>query len=170
MFLVLVLSAAVLVIVPVPPVVLLLVHAVGPGLFPRLPNAFSHAREHRNDAHKQPLALGAAACRDRFARGENVEDRRTLEGRAPRDLEEPTAIGTRTLPVAFGDVLRDGLRGPQQLVPGVSIGPGQPLAETEGPSHKPDRDTVHIELLVVEHHRPASITSTSTVLPRLQDN
>jgi hypothetical protein len=92
---VLVLSAAVLVI--------------DAAILPDLRGSIRHAREHRHDPVQEAFAGVGFINGERVAGHENIDAGRALQSRAPRNLEESLSISQRTLAVAFGDVLRNGL-------------------------------------------------------------
>ena len=130
-------------------------------ILPDMQCSIRHTREHRHDPVQEPFAGVGFINGERVASHEDIDTGRALQGRAPRNLEESLSVSQRTLAVAFGDVLRNRLRGAQQLVARMPVGTRQSLGHLKGPGDELERKSIHVELFVVEGHR-ASITSTST--------
>lgn len=110
----------------------------------------THFREHRDNSFKQLTRYDEIGCGGQAQRLEGVQDRRTFQGRTPRDAVETAGIPTR-LAAAFRDVERDGQGGATELIRQVADSSGNPASQCRGMTKERDCTAIDVESLKSEH-------------------
>ncbi|CAD76927.1 hypothetical protein RB10687 [Rhodopirellula baltica SH 1] len=80
-----------------------------------------HSSEHRDDTNEWKLEFLAANGCDATGCDQDILDCRTLQRRTAGNVEKPGSIPQASLAIPFGNVQRNGLRGPQPLIASVTM-------------------------------------------------
>ena len=136
------------------PNVPVLVHVPVHGFpFSNLGSPLDHPREHRYDSHEKLLALAHGFAVECSAPAEDIQYRSAFPGRAAGNLKETASLRRWNLAAAFGNVQRNRLRCPKQLVSRRPVQAFEISAQRIGPDREVQGHGVYVEFLVIQLQR-----------------
>ena len=126
--------------------------------------ALAKLGQHGHDPVEQSLRFLVFLSRKGSADFQNILRRAALQCRAPSNFEVTPAIAIRRLSIALGNVQRNSLRGPQDLILGVAM-PFQGLAIAISPADVFDGCPIYVEFFMPKTHVFFSFVSIPIPIP-----